>query len=104
MWAAMPSRTAGVPMIAEAARPPASLSRKLRPHFPNPPQSGRMLRYSRSMLEGRIAVTDYTLTSTLGTEIRLGSAFAFISKDAFKNPALGWVQTLIGGPLAARPR
>jgi len=56
------------------------------------------------MLPDRITVTDHILTSTVGAEIRLGSAFAFISRDAFQRPGLGWIQTLIGGPLAARPK
>lgn len=57
-----------------------------------------------STLTQRLTATDRTLALSVGPDIFIGRAFAFLTADAFRRPALGWVQTLLGGASAARPR
>jgi hypothetical protein len=52
----------------------------------------------------RFTATDRELASSFGADILISRAFAFVTQDAFRRPALGWVQTLFGGPRTARPR
>jgi hypothetical protein len=44
----------------------------------------------------RIVAGDPSLAHSIGAEILLGKAFAFVGKDAFAKPALGWVARLLG--------
>jgi hypothetical protein len=57
-----------------------------------------------STLTQRLTATDRTLASSVGADIFMSRAFAFLMQSAFQRPALGWVQTLLGGPGAARAR
>ncbi|MEO5727582.1 MAG: hypothetical protein ABIV93_11345, partial [Byssovorax sp.] len=50
-----------------------------------------------------ITVTDEALARSLGGEILLGRAFAFLGKTAFQKPGFGWIQRLLGGAREARP-
>jgi hypothetical protein len=50
----------------------------------------------------RITATDHALAQSVGGDVLLGKAFAFIGKDAFKRPALAWVARLVGGAPRAR--
>jgi hypothetical protein len=52
----------------------------------------------------KITATDPSLAATLGGDVILGKAFAFMRRGAFDKPALGWVQRLLGGSGAARPQ
>lgn len=54
--------------------------------------------------DARVIATDRRLAESFETDILLGKAFAFLTRDAFCRPGLGWVQALLGGPEAARSR
>lgn len=44
----------------------------------------------------RVTATDHGLVHSVGADILLGKAFAFVSKDALKKPGLAWVASLLG--------
>ena len=48
-------------------------------------------------------VTDEALARSLGGDILLGRAFAFVARTALQKPGLGWIQRLLGGGRAPRP-
>ena len=48
-------------------------------------------------------VTDEALARSLGGDILVGRAFAFVAKTALQKPGLGWIQRLLGGSRAPRP-
>ncbi|APR87648.1 type II protein secretion system protein [Minicystis rosea] len=50
----------------------------------------------------RLTANDFALAHSVGGDILLGKAFAFVSKDAFARPALAWVARLFGGRPEAR--
>jgi hypothetical protein len=51
-----------------------------------------------------LTVTDDALARSLGEDILVGKAFAFLGKTAFQKPGMGWIQRLLGGGRAARPQ
>ncbi len=51
-----------------------------------------------------LTVTDDALARSLGEDILLGKAFAFLGKSAFQKPGMGWIQRLLGGGRAPRPQ
>ena len=50
----------------------------------------------------RFSATDHALVSSVGKDILVGKAFAFVGKDAWKKPALAWVSRLLDGDVRAR--
>jgi hypothetical protein len=50
-----------------------------------------------------VTVTDEGLARSLGGDILVGRAFAFVAKTALQKPGLGWIQRLLGGGRAPRP-
>jgi hypothetical protein len=49
-----------------------------------------------------ITVTNDALARSLGEDILVGRAFAFVRATAFQKPGMGWIQRMLGGGRAAR--